>query len=174
MGAQLSRIGPGRSTLVVLVCAVLSLAGLVRSGLAGEADGNADSRDPVVLAPPKVEEPDLGRVEQVSRKPSAKKAATKAQRTKTCVTALGQKVKVPRDFECPKVQQLSTPNAKDLRDSGKVVPQQQTGGAPGAPQGTTPAVPTKTTQTTKPKAPAPKPGQPAVPPQTGGAVAPPD
>lgn len=173
MGAQLSRIGTGRSALVVVVCAALALIGLVRSGLAGESAGNADSRDPVVLAPPRVKDPDLGSVEQVSRKPAAKQVGS-ADQLKTCVTALGQKIRVSRSFKCPKTQQLSTPNAKELRRSGKVVPAPQTGGsqAPAAPQQGSGQGTTKkpTNETTVRQGPASG-GTPSKEPKTGGVQA---
>lgn len=131
MSAQLSRIGPGRGILVVLVCAVLALVGLTRSGLAGSNEPSADRRDPVVLAPPKVADPDLGGGSSGASarrtRTTSTRGAAKRERRKTCRTALGMKVRVPADFACPKPIQVQTPQGRTVERGG-------TGGAP-APAG---------------------------------------
>ena len=118
MGAQLSRIGVGRAVLVVLACGVLSMVGLVRSGLGGDGAQAQKSARPEVLAPPKVADPDLGGSDPARHaKPSAK---VKTVRTKTCVMPVtGAKFKVTVGFKCPKAVKLRSPAAQDLR-SGKI------------------------------------------------------
>jgi len=149
MGAQLSRIGVGRSLLVVLVCCVLSLVGLTRSGVAGDSGKARTERPPEVLAPPKVADPELGDA-GVSATPAhrASTAPAGSERTKTCVTALGQKLKVPHSFHCPKVARLRNQAAKDLR-SGKIAPPAQAPKSIGTPPVTTKTVTTAPKTVTK-------------------------
>lgn len=147
LAGQLSRVQPGRGALLVTACAALSLTGLVRSGLAGDAP--EPGRDPVVLAPPKVADPELGGAAQTSSSSAGKGEGAPAKaRTKTCVTVLGQKITVPRDFKCPKRSGgVSNPAARDVR-SGKIAPPVKARPAPGTTQPAQPNSPQPTVKQT--------------------------
>jgi len=134
MGAQLSRIGAGRGVLVVVACAILSLAGLTRSGIAGDDPSAASTHAPVVLAPPTVADPDLGSSGVPASSKTKPTSAGEKERMKTCVSALGDKLKVPRSFHCPEVQKYSGPAATDVtRGKGKTPVVQNGGTQPAGP-----------------------------------------
>jgi len=154
MGAQLSRIGAGRSILVVAVCAVLSLTGLTRSGIAGGDHAGTTPRNPEVLSPLKVKDPELGG-DTSSPKTAGPAAAEKQPRTKTCVTVLGQKIKVPRSYKCPKATKFKSP-------AGQVITSRGTGngGSVSPPASTPKYTPPPTTTTPKKSPPAKTPSKP--------------